>query len=170
MTPETATRARRAALATLLAAVGALGGCMRGDLTLDVIATTEFNSVSYHLDPSGRLTVSAGGGLIEGQRDRTVHEGLLDPAAMDAFKKVVADSGILLAAPHGGGALVRGQAMRMEVRLGLWHNILQLYGRRLESVAVVVAEMNRHLPEKFRLDYRPPTAAEERDAFDRIME
>ena len=148
-----------ATLAALLAAAS-VTGCATGELTVDVLVMEELHSLRYHLEPAGRLTVTPGGGMVEGQSDQPVFTTQLDAPAMARFKRVVARSGFLLADAPRPGLLARGPALRMEVKLGLWHNVVHIVGGRQESAVKIVRELNRHLPVKYQLDYDPAPAGE----------
>lgn len=111
-----------------LAAAAAAGGCASGDLTIDAMVTNVMNTVTYRLEPTGKLTVSSGGGAVEGETAAAIHTAQVDPAGMARLKKVVADSGFLLASPPMAASLNEGPSLRLEVTLGMWHNVARLEG------------------------------------------
>jgi len=120
------------------------------------MVTDVMHSVSYRLEPTGRLTVTEGGGAIEGGQATPVHTANIDEAGMARLKQVVAESGFLLAEPPMRATLVEGPSLRLEVTLGLWHNVARLHGARMASATKIIDEMNRHLPAKYALQYNPP--------------
>ena len=148
------------ALAVLAAAAACTTGCAAGDLTVNVLVVEDLHSLEYCLEPTGRLTVTPGGGMVEGRAEQSVFATQLDAPAMARLKRVVARSGFLLADAPRPRTLARGPVLRMEVKLGLWHNVVHIVGGRLESAVKIVRELNRHLPVKYQLDYDPPPAGE----------
>jgi hypothetical protein len=161
----------RSRLLTVLAAAGPalLAGCTSGELAMQLLATTELDSLEYRLEPDGRLTVTEGGGKLEGQRDRPVYETRLDEPAMERMKQVIAHSGFLLTESPTRWGLSPAPLIRMDVRLGMWHNVVQTRGRRVESLGKIIAEMNRQLPERYQLIYEPPPDEEETTTFESLL-
>ena len=147
----------------------ALAGCASGDLTIDAMVTDVLHSVAYRLEPTGRLTVLTGGGAIEGERAAPIHTTHVDEEGMARLKKVVADSGFLLASPPLRAALNEGPSLRLDVRLGMWHNIARLHGTRMASATKIIDQMNRHLPAKYVLHYDPPPLKRPEEEFDRMF-
>ena len=146
------------ALAVLAAAAACTTGCAAGDLTVNVLVVEDLHSLEYCLEPTGRLTVTPGGGMVEGRAEQSVFATQLDAPAMARLKRVVARSGFLLADGPRPGLAKAGPALRIEVKLGLWHNAVRIAGGRLESAVKIIRELNRHLPVNYQLDYDPPPA------------
>lgn len=126
-----------------------LAGCASGPLTVDFRVVGQAQSLNYHLDPDGRLAVSAG------TSSDAVYQTQLSDEAMARLKQVVFKSGFLLADPPYRAPLMPGTMMLVEIELGLWRNRLDTRGARVESVSRIIAEMNRHLPAQYAL---PDTA------------
>ena len=140
MTAKTSRHLPAWVLAVLSAVLA--GGCAQGDLMVDLLATAETRSINYHLDPDGRLAVIPGEGMIEGLRDRPVYKTRLAEQAMEDFKRTVRRSGFLLQDSPTGRALTPGAILRLEVKLGLWHNVVQIHGVRMDSAARIIVSMN----------------------------
>jgi len=146
--------------AALLAALP-LGGCTAGALTMDILATREAGSIHYRLDPDGRLAITPAIGTTAGEHAGTLHQTRLTDRAIADLKRVIADSRFLLQDAPARSGLPFGTALRVEIEMGLWRNVVQLYGERMDSVSRILAEMNRHLPKEYRLVYDPPSPAEQ---------
>ncbi len=153
----------------LLSALALAGGCASGDLTIDAMLFDEMQSVIYRLEPTGRLTVTPGGGVLEGSGHEPIHTAQVDEAGMARLKKVVARSGFLLADTPIRAGLAGGPGLRLEVELGLWHNVVRLHGTSLPSATRIINEMNRHLPAKFALNYNPPPPEREQEQFEEFF-
>ena len=147
----------------------ALGGCGSGPLTMDVQVVGQARSLVYRLEPDGRLAVTAGGGLAGGTSPEPVYEAHLDEKALAGLKKVIFNSGFLVADPPYRTPLVPGVTTVMEITLGLWHNRIDTRGARVESVARIVAEMNRHLPPPYALPETDPQADREQRKLDEYL-
>ena len=135
-----------------------LAGCASGPLTVDFRVLGQAHSLIYHLDPDGRLAVSAG------TSSDAVYQTQLSDEAMARLKQVVFKSGFLLADPPYRAPLTPGTMMLVEIELGLWRNRLDTRGARVESVSRIIAEMNRHLPAQYALpDTAGPAEREEQE-------
>ena len=93
----------------------------------------------------------------------------LDEQALAGLKKVIFNSGFLVADPPHHTPLVPGVTTVMEITLGLWHNRIDTRGARVESVARIVAEMNRHLPPRYALPETDPQADREQRTLDKYL-
>ncbi len=140
-------------LPLLLAGPVVLGGCYRGDLTVDVHVVREMQSLIYHLDPEGRLTLREGGGLVAEAERKALYETQLDETAMKALRKVIELSGFLVEDPPIGQGLDPGMFLQIEVKLGMWENRMNIRGKKVESVQKIVTELDKHLPKNYRIGY-----------------
>jgi hypothetical protein len=141
-----------------------LAGCASGPLTMDFTIVGDTHTFSYHLDPDGQLSIAGGGQSIAGGSAETVYRDRLDEEAMRRLKKVVAGSGFFLAGPPFGAPMTSGPAMRVQIKLGLWHNRIDTRGAPVPSVSKIVAEVNRHLPQRYALpDVTGPAEREEKE-------
>jgi len=157
-------------LPAALLALLPLGGCTAGRLTMDILATREAGSVHYRLDPDGRLAITPAISTAAGEPAATFHQTRLTDQAIADLKRVIADSRFLIQDPPARGGLMFGTALRVEIEMGLWRNVVQLYGERMDSVSRIIAEMNRHLPKEFHLQYDPPSPAEQQKQLEDFFE
>ncbi len=144
------TRVRLSALLAVLATLGG-SGCASGPLTMDVTVYALIQETVYHLDPDGRVTVTPGPGPLLGEQPELLFETQLDPQAVETLKKLTLNSGFFFAQPPYGAAVTGGPALLVDIELGLWHNRLSTRAGLSESVNKILAEWNRHLPERLAL-------------------
>ena len=145
----------------LLAATPALAGpagCSK--LSIDVDVVDDMRSISYQLNPEGRLTVSHGSGHFASDEAGQVYQTHLDIAAMERLRKVIYKSGYLFESPPLRTSLT-GVFMVVEIHLGMWENKMQIRGTKVPSVSSIVDEVNTHLPDEYKIPYRPATKREE---------
>jgi len=139
-------------------AAAALAGCDAEKLTMDLHVVREMDSVLYHIDPDGALTVAEGGGLVDRRTARPIHESALDAGAMRDLKSVIRKSGFLVESEPVKRSLSSGVFLHIDVKLGWWANSMNLRGTKVTSVEKIVNEVNRHLPEKHKVPYGRITA------------
>ena len=120
---------------------------------MDLQIVREMNSLVYTIEPRGHLTLKEGGGLVEGQASRTLYETDLDPADMRKLKKVIQKSGFLVQPQPVKGSLTGGIFMVVDISIGMWDNKMHIRGIRVESVAKISDEVDKYLPEKYRIRY-----------------
>lgn len=130
------------------------GGCAE-QLTLDIVLATETASMTYHLDPDGRLAVTGGSGMVEGRSPDQLFQTTLDEPAMTRLKRTIHASRFLLEDAPDSEAEDFGPAMVVDIELGLWHNTVQLRGQYMPSLGKIVDQLNQQLPAKYRLKYAP---------------
>jgi len=140
-----------------------MAGCSSAPLRMEMLLISETASRGYYLEPDGTLSLHRGGGLVEGLEGRSIYQTRLDEAAMKRLKEVILRSGFFLAEAPLGRFGVPGPLLRVNIQLGLWENRMDLRGTTVPSVSKIVAEMNRHLPDRYRLIYRPAAAGAEED-------
>ena len=160
-TPWRARLAAWTALLPLLAAVGCAG-----PLTVTAVVAGEAQSAVYHLDPSGRLEVTTGGGRFEGGSSQSLHKAHLDAAAMDKLRQTIMASGFFLETGGGSSMYGGGPVVHLEIELGMWNNKLDSRGGS-SSIARVLEELNRHVPERLRIPYTSQSSAAEEEEFRR---
>ena len=154
----------------LLPLLATTGGCYTGDLNMDLQVVREMNSLVYTLEPRGHLTLKEGGGLVEGQAGRTLYETDLDPADMRKLKKVVQRSGFLVQPEPVKGSLTGGIFMVVEISIGMWDNKMHIRGIRVESVSKITDEVDKYLPEKYRIRYHAAAAIKEDQDYQKYIQ
>jgi len=150
-------------LSAVLAVLVMLGssGCASGPLTMDVTVYGLTRETVYHLDPDGRVTVTPGIGPVLGEQPEVLFQTQLDAPAMERLKELTLSSGFFFAQPPYGAAMTGGPALLVDIELGLWHNRLSTRAGLSESVNKILAEWNRHLPERLALPVTAATAQEQ---------
>jgi hypothetical protein len=151
---------RWAAIAILAAASGWLGGCSTGELTLDYTVAAEMQSMTYHVDNEGGLTVKGeDSGIVEGKAANALYTTQLSGSDLKKLKQVISGSGFFLASPPDRGWIGAGPSIRAEIHMGLWENQLEVFPGQERSVDAISEELNRHLPAKLHI---PSTGRQEK--------
>lgn len=141
----------RFALAPLALALAALAGCNAQPLTLDVVASAETSSVSYHLDDSGKFTVTGGGGMVEADTGRKLHDAQFTGPEMAELKRMLINNGFFVADRPPSVSYATGPMISVEADMGLLHNSVIAAAGEVRSVDQVIQFLNRHLPKRLAL-------------------
>lgn len=157
-------------LPVALAAIAFLGGCYQGDLTVDIHVVREMNSLIYHLDPKGHLTLSEGGGIVEGAAGREIYDTDLVAADMRTLKKTVHNSGFLVEPQPIKSSLTGGMFLVIEAKLGMWENDLRIRGIQVESVRKITDALDKHLPDRYRIRYSAAAALDDDEDYKKYLD
>ena len=141
-----------APLSLVMAALAAvLVGCNAQPLTLDVVASAETSSITYHLDDSGKLTVTGGGGMVEADTGRKLHDAQLTGQEMAELKRLLVNNGFFFADRPPSVSFATGPTLSVEASMGLLNNRIVAAVGEVPSVDQIVQRLNRHLPKPLAL-------------------
>jgi hypothetical protein len=140
-----------AAMSLAVLALSALAGCNAQPLTMDVVASAETNSVTYHLDDSGKLTVTGGGGMVEAETGRKLHDAKLTDKEMAELKHMLFNNGFFFADRPPTVSLSTGPTITVEADMGMLHNTVSTPAGEVRSVDQIIEFLNRHVPKGLAL-------------------
>lgn len=137
------------AFAPLWLALAALAAAMVGcsePLTLNVVASAETSSVTYHVDDSGKLTINGGGGMVEADTGRKLHDVQLSGQEMAQLKRMLVNNGFFFADRPPTVSLSTGPTITVEADMGMLHNSVSTPAGEVRSVDQIIEFLNRHVP------------------------
>lgn len=144
----------RNAFAPLMLALAALAAGMVGcsqPLTLNVVASAETSSVTYHIDDSGKLIVTGGGGMVEADTGRKLHEARLSGQEMAQLKRMLVGNGFFFADRPPTVSLSSGPTISVEADMGMLHNTVTTPAGEVPSVDQIIQFLNPRLPKGLAL-------------------